>query len=154
MDHMAHDEVPAAVADGAPDAAPVPLTPSQKRLRHLTDDQQQKWKKRNHLIQHELDRRASGTQLPDPLIPPERKIDRHLAAYYNGHHVRGLRVKAFNTVTGQWNMGTITSVHLRKPPGIPVDAVAARFVFAVVQHDEVPLIDRAYEVSCLERVTD
>ena len=145
----------AEVQDAVPAAAPaVPIPPSAKRPRApFTDEQKEAARRRSNLVGREVERRSRpGQWVAPPIARGGTRVDRGVAAYDNGINVLGLRVRAYNTIAQQWNLGTIRSVHIRKPVGQGVNPSAGFFVIAVVEHDETPLTDRAYEVSCLELI--
>jgi len=147
MDHHDNDHIdaegPAAAPDVVPDAAPVAKRPRTK----FTEEQQQTSKRRSNLIARELERRSRPGQPPPPHIQQERRIDRGVAVYNNGSNVIGWRVWAHNVVADAAYEGTIVSVHMRS-------FGQGSFIIAIVEHDDTPLLDRAYEISCLERITN
>ena len=139
-------------AGGEVGAAGVPLTSIQKRLRSLTPEQKEASRRRTSLVAKELERRNGGSQHAAPVIPSPRRIDRPLAAYRNGFNVKGWRVRAYNTVAKQWELGEIKHVAKQKPLGQGDNPNASFYVIAIVKHDNENLNDCAYELSCLERV--
>jgi len=154
MDHSDAASQDAEVQDAVPAAAPaVPIPPSAKRPRApFTDEQKEAARRRSNLVGREVERRCRLGQPAPPTIATAARVNRGVAAYDNGINVIGVRVRAYNTIAQQWYLGTIRSVHMRKPVGQGVNPNAASFVIAVVEHDETPLTDRAYEVSCLELI--
>jgi len=142
---------PEAGAANPPPAAA--LTGIQKRLRTITPEQERLSQRRATLVGREVDRRGAGTRRA-PDIPVALRVDRALAAYDNGINVKGWRVRAYNGVSGEWKVGEITHVSKHKPRGQGRDPNAASYVIAIVKHEDAQLLDRAYEVSCLERVQE
>jgi len=160
----AADVVTVAAAGAVPTAVPAAaqplvnqgaaLTPLQKRLRSITPEQEVISRRRTSLVGKELDRRAGGGQHAPPMVSPERRIDRAVAAYNNGVNVVGWRVRAYNTVSREWRLGVIAHVAKQKARGQGTNPEAPYYVLAIVRHFEEGVAERAYEVSCLERLDE
>ena len=150
----------AALADGAADAAVSPTTMRQAKrqadfARLGAGPAKVTARVKESIIGKELDRLKGGAPAI-PVISPNRRIVRSVAAFKNGRQIVGAAVEGWNNVTGRWVPGSVVSTSTRRPRGEGDAATTAYVLVDILHPDSATGISsrRAYMVECVRRVPE